>query len=262
MAKNNKTRKDVKPEKAQLQNRVTRLFGLLAKIKIRYLVLAIAVIAIMAYLGSYLTANAGAIESWFVGLGYWNIVVFATLFVVLTSFLLPESIFSVTAGAVFGFKLGIAVIMLSMVAACVVQYFVAKGLFKERIAAMLAKNPKLLAIQNAVIEDEFRLQLMLRLTPLNPAIISYMFGAAGVKIKGFIICCFAMLPLLCVEVYLGVLGKKAVTAAGLDSTSSAETTIENTIVIVGLVISIVVIYIISKKARAIVDKATSVSSPK
>lgn len=240
-------------------NTVKRLVGLLAKVKIKYVIFAVIALVIVGYLGSYLTANAAAIEAWFISLGYWNIVVFIALFVVLTSFILPESIFSVTAGAIFGFKVGIMVIMLSMVMACVVQYFVAKGLFKKRIEAMLAKKPQLLAIQNAVIQDEFRLQLMLRLTPLNPAIISYMFGAAGVKIKGFIICCFAMLPLLCVEVYLGVIGKKAISSAGIAATSSAETMIENTIVIVGLVISVVVIYFISKKARAIIDQATSSS---
>ena len=35
--------------------------------------------------------------------------------------------------------------------------------------------------------DEFHLQFLLRLTPLNPATLSYLLGAAGVRFWGFLI---------------------------------------------------------------------------
>ncbi|MEJ2170137.1 MAG: hypothetical protein P8X90_31950 [Desulfobacterales bacterium] len=79
---------------------------------------------------------------------------------------------------------------------------------------MLAARPALTAIQRAVGRDEFRLQLLLRLTPLNPAIISYRLGSAGVRFSSFLIACLALTPSLIIEVYFGHVGKHTVMLAG------------------------------------------------
>jgi uncharacterized membrane protein YdjX (TVP38/TMEM64 family) len=47
----------------------------------------------------------------------------------------------------------------------------------------------LATITRAVKGDEFRLQMLVRLTPLNPASVNYLLGAAGVRFSGFLVAC-------------------------------------------------------------------------
>ena len=65
--------------------------------------------------------------------------------------------------------------------ASALQFTFARRLLRARIERTLAAKPSLAAIQPAVTQDELRLQLLLRLTPLNPATIRYLLGAAGVR---------------------------------------------------------------------------------
>jgi hypothetical protein len=55
---------------------------------------------------------------------------------------------------------------------------------RARIQRALAARTSLAAIQRDVRRDEFRLQVLLRPTPLNPATINYPLGAAGVRFSG------------------------------------------------------------------------------
>lgn len=236
----------------------SKLAPLFIKANIPYAIAAIVLLGLVGYLGSSISTHIETIETWFAGIGYWAILAFVLFFILVTSFLVPESILSIIAGALFGFQLGIVVVVTSIVLSSIVQYWLSKSLFREPINKKLQAKPKFLAIQKAVMKDEFRLQVLLRLTPLNPTIISYLLGAAGVKIKGFIIACFAMVPLLCVEVYIGVLGKNTIGSG--DSSGNVDevaSNLQNTILIVGLLVSIVVIYLVSKAARKAIDEASA-----
>lgn len=63
------------------------------------------------------------------------------------------------------------------------------------------------AIQRVASGGSFRLQLLLRLTPVNQTIISYSLGASGIRFPQFLAASVAMLPSIIVEVYLGHAGK-------------------------------------------------------
>jgi len=64
------------------------------------------------------------------------------------------------------------------------QFALARQLLRAPIQRALAARPSMAAIQHAVSRDQFRLQVLLRLTPLNPATISYLLGATGVRFSG------------------------------------------------------------------------------
>ena len=59
----------------------------------------------------------------------------------------------------------------------------------------------------AVARSELKINMLLRLTPLNPATVSYILGATGVRFPGFLLACLALTPHLLIEVYFGFAGK-------------------------------------------------------
>ena len=128
---------------------------------------ALLIVAVIAA-GREIEHNIDAIESWIAHIGPWGIVAFIGLFVVTTSFLVPVTVLCITAGALFGLYWGGVAALAGHVMAAAVQFALAHKLLRTPIQGMLAKRPMLAAIEHAVLRDAFRLQVLLRLTPLNP----------------------------------------------------------------------------------------------
>ena len=134
-----------------------------------------------------------------------------------------------------------------------VQYWLSNKVIRDRVERSIQSKPSLLAIQNAVCQEPFRLQALLRLTPINPAVVSYLLGAAGVKFLNFLIACFAMFPLLFLEVYFGHVGKEATKLSGGGNSSQMHH-----FAIFGILISgIVVMITISRIARKAIMEAVT-----
>ena len=110
------------------------------------------------------------------------------------------------------------------------------------------------AIQRAVSRDEFRLQVLLRLTPLNPATISYLLGAAGVRFSGFLIACMALTPNLVIEVDFGHVSKHA---ARLPGSGARTAHLHDLAIIGGLVVCVAVMVLVSRMAHKAVMQAVA-----
>ena len=195
-----------------------------------------------------------AIESWISTLGPWGVLAFVGLFVVTTSFLLPDTVLCIIAGALFGLGWGMTAVLAGSVLAGAMQFALSRKLLRARIQRMLAVRPSLAAIQRAVIRDEFRLQVLLRLTPLNPATISYLLGAAGVRFSGFLIAGLALAPNFLIEVYFGYVGKHAARMAG---TGLQAARMHDLAVFGGLAVCVVVMVLVSRMARKAVMEAVA-----
>lgn len=217
-----------------------------------YTALALLALVAVAGLGRQLETELHAAESWLAAHGAWGLVAFALLYVVVTSLLVPESVLSVAAGALFGLAAALPAVMLAAVAAAFLQYHLGHGLLHRRVDRWLATRPKLAAIQRAVLADELRLQFLLRLTPLNPATMSYLLGATGVRPTGFLVATLALLPHLFFEVYLGYAGRHVVRVAG----GGRSAAIEDVALAAGLVATVVVMVVVSRTARRAVAAAT------
>jgi uncharacterized membrane protein YdjX (TVP38/TMEM64 family) len=202
------------------------------------------VVAIVAA-GDEIKHHVGAIEAWIEGLGPWGVVGFVAIYVAATSLLFPESALSIIAGALFGIAWGLAAAALAMLLAAVLQYTLARRLLRGRIERLLAARPLLASIERAVRRQELRLQLLLRLAPLNPATISYLLGAAGVRFGGFMLACLAVAPHLLLEVYFGYAGRHVAHMAARDH---QELYVHDLAVLGGLAIAMVVLALVSKMA--------------
>lgn len=212
--------------------------------------LSLAIAVIVA--GDDLVRHIAIIEAWIGRLGPWGIVAFAALFVVATSLLVPETILSIMAGALFGLVGGLGAVIAGTLLAASLQYVLSRWLLRESIAKALASRPSLLAIQRAVVKNELKLQALLRLTPLNPATISYMLGAAGVRFATFLLACLALIPNVVIEVYFGYAGRHAAHMAGRDK---AEIYLHDFIVFSGLAVTLIVVISVARMAHKAVTEA-------
>lgn len=232
--------------------------GLLARARSRAALpfLAAGVILLVAILvaGHELNHHLQAVEAWIGHLGSWGPVVFVGLFAVGTSLLLPESAFSIIAGVLFGLRWGLAAAASGNLAGSALQYVLARWLLRARIQRALAARPSLAAIQRAVVHDNLRLQVLLRLAPLNPATISYLLGAAGVRFSRFLIACLALAPHLFIEVFFGHAGRHT---ARLVSSHTRSAHLYDLVLIGGLAVGITLLVLLSKSALRSVMRAVA-----
>ncbi len=193
-----------------------------------------------------------ALEKWVAGLGKMGPLVFISLVVALTSFFMPTTVLSVVSGALFGLGWG----AFAMVAGCIIgaalDYVIASTFFRVRIAAILQRHPKLLVMQHAVQQRGMPVQFMLRLTPINPVLVNYALGSAGVRFLPYLLASAGLIPGLFVEVYFGHVAKHVTSVSA--GTSSHSTT-HTVVTIGGLVLCVLVMARIGGMARRVLEEA-------
>jgi uncharacterized membrane protein YdjX (TVP38/TMEM64 family) len=212
----------------------------------------LALLGAIALLGEDLSRHIATIEAWVESLGPLGIAVFVAIYVLATSLLFPESALSVMAGALFGLGKGLAVVIVGSLLAATTQYLLSRHLLRERIQRIVAQRPTFAAIQRAVRSNELRLQLLLRLTPLNPASGSYVLSAAGVRFGGFLAATLGTIPHLLLEVYIGYAGKHLAHIAGRTAEANY---LHEAAIIGGLATTVIAIGVISKITHNALSRA-------
>jgi uncharacterized membrane protein YdjX (TVP38/TMEM64 family) len=221
-----------------------------------FVAVGVLVAILIAVLGREAWHHLAAIERWIADLGFAGRGVFVGLLVLGTSLLIPESLFGIAAGALFGVQTGFVLVLVGNVLAASVQYALARRLMRGYIQRVLSSRPQLAAVQRAVQQDEARLQLLLRLTPLNAASLSYVFGAAGVRFAGFLFACIGLIPHLLMEVYVGRAGHHL---THLGAETKVHSLTHEAVTFSGLLVSALVVFVVSRIARRAIERALNAS---
>lgn len=219
-----------------------------------YVVMGVLLVIAIVFAGEEIERHLAGIEAWISSLGPWSVAAFIVLFVAATSLFLPESVLSIMAGALFGLGWGTAAVVAGTLLASALQYFLSRWLLRARILRFLAGKPSLSALHRSVRSDTFRLQALLRLTPMNPATVSYLLGAAGVRFSGFMVACLALIPTLFIEVYLGYAGTHV---ARMTSRDTSAAYLHDAAVFGGLTVMVIVAFMMSRMARKALLEAVS-----
>ncbi|MBL0163491.1 MAG: TVP38/TMEM64 family protein [Xanthomonadales bacterium] len=217
----------------------------------------ILIIVAVILLGREAERHLHAIEATITELGPWGRVAFVGVLVIGTSVLIPESLFGLVAGALFGLAWGIGLLLAGNLLAAALQYGLARRLLHEPIQRALETRPLLRSIQSAVIRDEFHLQVLLRLTPLNPALVSYLLGAAGVRFTGFMLASLVLISHYAIEAYIGHAGKQLVTQGFAGAHSSWE---HGLLIYGGIAVGLIAGILVSKAAHRAVLRAIAENS--
>ena len=102
------------------------------------------------------------------------------------------------------------------------------------------------------MRSDVRLQALVRLTPLNPALLNYVSGAASVRFRGFLLASLAVLPHQAVEVYFGYAVRHVTTAA---RRTGSAVYLHDALVVGGLIACIVVLALVAHWARKAAQRA-------
>jgi len=217
-----------------------------------YALLAVALAAAILFLGDELEDHVRSFEDWLAGLGPWALVLAVVLYAACAVVFIPDTLLGLAAGATFGFTHGLLVALLGTLLAAIVEYLLSLRLLKPLIDRRLARRPDLLAVQAAIRTQEFKLQFLIRMTPINRSLTSYLLGASGVRFAGFIAALAGFLPHLLLEVYAGYAGKHLALAT---TQAHKAAVVHDVLLAAGLLVTMAVIYKISRIAKKAVDSA-------
>ncbi len=183
------------------------------------------------------------------GLGPWGAAMFVLLYIAATVLLLPGSVLTLGAGAVFGVVHGAALVSIAATLGATAAFLVGRYLTREWVAAKIQGAPRFAAIDQAVAREGWKIVGLTRLSPVFPFnLLNYAFGLTRVSLRGYFLTSWiGMIPGTLMYVYIGSLaGDVATLGAGSRMRSGAEWTLYG----VGLLATIAVTVYVTRLARA------------
>lgn len=214
--------------------------------------LGVVLLVVALTLGRAFGHHIPAFEQWIAAQGAWGYVIFIGIVVVGTSLFVPDTVFAIAAGALFGIPWGTLVMVVASLLTAALNYAIARLFLRKIVGTWLARKPQLAAIAQAVDREGLRFQFLLRLTPVNPVSISYILGAAGTRFGSFMVACLGLTPALFVEVYFGYVAKHVAKVSG---NASEHSTLHTAMTIAGLVACVAVLVYTVRLARRALREA-------
>lgn len=213
--------------------------------------------ALILILLFWISQDAGeeikAFEAWIKDMGMLAPFMFIVAVVILTSVLFPATPLAAVAGAVFGLGWGVLIMFTAGILTAVLDYQLANKLFRERVNSALQRHPKLLAIQHAAQQKNgLRLQFMLRLTPINSAMVNYVLGASGVRFPPYLLATVGLLPGSFMDVFFGHLAKHVATTA---ANVNPHSTLHLVMTIGGFIVCVAIMLAITRMAKRTLAEA-------
>jgi uncharacterized membrane protein YdjX (TVP38/TMEM64 family) len=216
----------------------------------KILVGAAMVIAVAALLlvGGRAAAFLPELTEWVGAQGAAAPLFFAVAYIAATVLLVPGSLLTLAAGALFGLWRGTIIVLVAASLGATAAFLIARYLARDRVARRVNRDRRFAAIDRAIGASGLRIVVLLRLSPVVPFnLLNYTLGITSVRLRDFLIACLAMLPGTLLYVYYGrVIGDVAALAAG----ARAERDTTYYILLgVGLIATIAVTAVLTRIAR-------------
>ncbi len=150
------------------------------------------------------------------GLGPAGYVLYAAVYAVSVVFLVPASLLTLGAGAIFGVVAGSIVVTIGATLGATIAFVLAKTILRDRVEAWTASKPKLRAIDTAIRHEGTKLMLLMRVSGFPPFTwINYVLGLTGVRLLPYVLTTmFGILPGVIAFTYAGAAGAAAVRGEG------------------------------------------------
>jgi uncharacterized membrane protein YdjX (TVP38/TMEM64 family) len=187
------------------------------------------------------------------GLGPLAPLGFVAVYVLATVLFVPGSILTLGAGAVFGVVRGSILVSVAATLGATSAFLVGRYLARDWVAGRIATNARFQAIDEAVAREGWKIVGLTRLSPVFPFnLLNYAFGITRVSLRDYVFASWiGMVPGTVMYVYIGSLaGSLATLGAGGRSRTPAEWALYA----VGLVATVAVTVIVTRIARAALDR--------
>jgi len=145
--------------------------------------------------------------AWTESLGVWSPLVLGLAYVAACVLLVPGTILTLGAGAIFGVMLGTVTVSIASTLGATAAFLVGRFLARDWVADRVLARPKFAAIDKAVGKQGFKIVLLTRLSPVFPfAWLNYGYGLTDVPLwKYFLASWIGMFPGTVMFVYIGSL---------------------------------------------------------
>ncbi|MEL7229132.1 MAG: TVP38/TMEM64 family protein [Pseudomonadota bacterium] len=185
----------------------------------------------------------GSFQTWVQGYGPLGWVIFVAVYAVTSFLLIPGSILTLAAGAVWGFG-GFPLVIIGAVLGSAMSFLAARYLFQDKVEAKVADYPRFRAVNEAIGEEGWKVVGLLRLSPALPfSLQNWFLGITPVAFwPAQIATFFGIMPGTLLYVLLGSAGGQA--GAGEGGTGKWI------VLGVGIIATLVVTVLVTKKAKA------------
>lgn len=194
--------------------------------------------------------------AWISGVGVLGPVIFVGLYILACVLLLPGSLLTLGAGAVFGLIAGFIAVSIGSVLGATCAFLIGRYLARDLVTRRIAGSEKFRAVDEAVGREGWKIVLLTRLSPLFPFnVLNYAFGLTKVSLKHYFFATWlGMVPGTVMYVYIGSL---AGDLAGLGGAGQARTTGEWILYGIGLLATLIVTVFVTRLAKKALDTRIS-----
>ena len=187
------------------------------------------------------------------GLGAAGVAAFVAIYVAACVLMIPGSLLTLGAGAVYGLVRGTAIVSLASTLGATAAFLAGRHLAREWVARRIAGNPRFAAIDAAVGREGWKIVGLTRLSPAFPFnLLNYAYGLTGVRLRDYVLASWiGMLPGTVMYVYLGSLAGSLATLGGH---RGGRTPAQWALFGVGLAATVAVTVLVTRIARRALER--------
>src|SRR5260370_41068878 len=178
------------------------------------LVLIAAVIVAVKYFGwlphlkagfKWLQSELELVVQWIGGLGAWGPIIFICAYIIACVLLVPASVLTLGAGAIFGVIHGSIYVSIGATLGASAAFLVGRYFARAWIAKRMGANPTFAAIDRALAAEGWKIVALTRLSPVFPFVLmNYAFGVTRVSFRHYFFASgIGTMPASVMDVYIG-----------------------------------------------------------
>jgi uncharacterized membrane protein YdjX (TVP38/TMEM64 family) len=222
----------------------------------RKLSVILGIASVILIIGHELELYLPDLELWIQKLGVFAPLGFIALFVVLTPVFISVDTLCFAAGLLFSLGAAQVYMTIATYLASALIFFLGRYAFKDRVVTFIAKHKQLATLDTTISHQPFKLMFLLRLTPLPFAMLSYAFSVTEARFWPYLGATSGILIYNASLVYMGYTTKHL---AGLVSGSAKQSDVSYPLLALGVLISVLVLYYVTKIARETINQLNSES---
>lgn len=218
------------------------------RVRLRSGIILIVVLIVLAILGRYLGASVAPFVQAVDRLGPLGPIAFIVGYVIACVALVPASLLTLAAGAIFGIVWGTIYTVVGASVGAVAGFLIARYAARGLVERRLAGNARFAAIDRAVGVEGLKIVTLLRLSPVVPfSLLNYALGLTQVRLADYLVGMIGIVPGTLLYVYYGKVGGDLAALAGGARPSGGVASV--VLLIVGLLATIAVTVLITRAAR-------------
>lgn len=216
---------------------------------LRWGALAVAAVVALVLLGRAAGSRLPGVVAWVEGLGAWGPVALIGIYAVSTVALVPGSLLTLAAGALFGVLWGTVYAFIGATLGATLAFLVSRYLARGAVERRLRADDRFRRLDRAIGREGLRVAFLLRLSPVLPfTLLNYALGVTRIRFVHYLVASLGMIPGTLLYVYNGRLAGEVVALGAAGAPSRGP--VYYAFLTLGLVATVLVTVLVTRLARA------------